>query len=95
MIIKTFKRQTIFDLAICYYGTLAGVWKILEDNSDLKFDTEFVEIGIAENNFYTPEGCVDFSMPLIENQNVEIDQDWEQRDNSVLKLLNKYISHTA
>lgn len=95
MKIKTKERQTIFDLAISYYGTLDGVWKILEDNRDIEFDNRFVDIGIEEADFYPPEGCIDFSMPVKEGQSIEIDPEWEGRNNDVLKMLNNYKSQTA
>jgi len=95
MTILTKERQTIFDLAISYYGTLDGVWKILEDNPNIQFDDSFTDIGIPEIEYYPPEGCIDFSMPVKVNQSIEIDSEWEGRNNDVLKLLNNYISQTA
>lgn len=95
MTITIKERQTIFDLAISYYGTLDGVWKILEDNPDVQFDDSYTEIGIPEVEFYPPEGCTDFSMPLTVGQSIVIDEQWKGRNNDVLKLLNNYISQTA
>lgn len=95
MTITTKERQTIFDLAISYYGTLDGIRKILDDNVNIQFDDSFTEIGIPEVEFYPPDDCVDFSMPLTVGQAIVIDEQWEGRNNDVLKLLNNYVSQTA
>lgn len=95
MNIVTKERQTIFDLAISYYGTLDGVWKILQDNPNIQFDDSFTDIGIPEVEYYPPTDCVDFSMPVTVGQSIVIDAEWEGRNNDVLKKLNNYISQTA
>mgnify|MGYP000713537893 CR=1 FL=1 len=47
-IIKSHNNQTLFDIAIQYYGHIEGVSWLLEDNPEINIGDEFTEIRIRD-----------------------------------------------
>lgn len=85
--IQTIHNQTLMDLAYQLYGTLDGIWKILEDNPGLHFDDTFYKTGVELSEHLPEEGFNDISMPLNAGQTIYYDPLWEGRDTYMLKKL--------
>jgi len=47
-IIKSHKNQTLFDIAIQFYGHTEGISWLLEDNPEINIGDEFTEIRIRD-----------------------------------------------
>lgn len=87
--IQILPRQSLFDIAVQEYGTLDGIYKIIEDNPNIKFDTSYKDIGITEAE-HTETAEYGIDLPLIAEQSLSIDTEWEGRNVAVLNTLNKY-----
>lgn len=100
--IEVLSEQTLFDLAAQEYGSIEGVWKIMEDNPDLQFDytaryTDETGEGypVNENMELSDSSLVDISAPLVPGQLINIDLDFEGIDKNVLKNLQGQIIATG
>lgn len=86
--------QTIMDIAIQEYGTLDGVYKLLEDNQYLAFDytvklTDHVagQWPVVDGYEIVDPGFTDISFPLVPGQTIAVDEAWEGRDKLVINRL--------
>lgn len=97
-------EQTLFDIAIQEYGKADAetLWKILDDNPDLSFDykamlTDSVAEGyvIVDNYEVVESGFKDLAYPLSEGQVVNIDSDYAEKENIVLKQIEGVVISTG
>lgn len=86
--------QTLFDIAIQVYGTLDGVWKLLEDNQ-LIYDSTYYKTGVPMGEHIPVRNFTDVSMPLVPGQDVLFDPQWKGSDPVVLRKLHGAIPATA
>jgi len=94
MRVKVEPNQTLFDVALQVYGTLDGVWKLLEDNTVL-FDKTYYDNGVSIYEQNLTMGFTDISMPLVAGQVIEYDATWDGSDRILLKKLKGVVPTTA
>jgi len=80
LILKTGKNQTIFDLALQYYGTTEAIEEILKNNSHLLTDYAAMQ----ENNIPFQSDVIDLSLPFIEGQILYIDSESSYYQNKLV-----------
>ena len=96
MIVKVEPNQTLFDVALQVYGTLDGVWKLLEDNTVL-FDKTYYDVGVSmgEYNASDIDGFTDITAPLQGGQTLKYDSSWNGADTVMVKKLKGAVPITA
>ena len=74
-IIKSHNNQTLFDIAIQYYGHIEGVSWLLEDNPEINIGDEFTEIRIRDE--YINKDIVQY----LKQKNINIATKTKQENN--------------
>ena len=74
-IIKSHNNQTLFDIAIQYYGHIEGVSWLLEDNPEINIGDEFTEIRIRDE--YINQDIVQY----LKQKNINIATKTKQENN--------------
>lgn len=86
-IIKSLKNQTIWDVAIQYYGTAEAVSELLELNPQLQNDLS----SVINSGYIVDSTMFYIELPLKEGSSIKINEDsfWVRRD--VLKEIEEDI----
>lgn len=86
--ITTLKNQTIFDIAVQYYGNLEAFEEILRNNPDIENDYSCIQnAGIP---YFIDE--FDLAFPLKPDQKLLIDENSVNYKKNIVKELNTIIS---
>lgn len=89
MKITVVNNQTIYDLAVEYYGTVEAVGEILTNNPDLRNDqVALVALGID----YLADDGLYLDAPIAPGSTIEIDTSSPLCDRQITKELTKHIT---